>query len=391
MTHVTSEFKNHCVQFLLGAHLQAQQPYGIQKLIQNKLQWNSDIYVEQSDRTFTVVSWNCAGKQPPRTYEPVEELEGEYATGAECDIRPVLKGLKDAEAPGAGEPTDDDFYIIGLQEFVNLNTKSAIKFKDTKRLKLWNDMLLANLNKNCKEGVKYVQVAEQVMVGTCILMYAKEAHLPKIRNVSTTNNKTGFGGHVGNKGSVSINFDFEESSFCFINCHLHHGQKKTARRNEDFRNNYHDTMNKFSHLVSHEKPFHDYKCFFGDLNYRIDEDNQVIRQKVAAKEYEPLIEKDQLLNQRKSNKFLQNFEEGKLSFDPTYRYDKDTDNYDSSKKNRAPAWCDRILFSRDASCKKYLYQDMHSGDDAKAAQPEFYSRSENRFSDHRPVTAQYKV
>lgn len=113
MTHVTSEFKNHCVQFLLGVHCQAQQPYGIQKLIQNKLQWNSDIFVEQSDRKFTVVSWNCAGKAPPRTYEAIDEMEGDYVTSAECDILSVLKGLKDASAP-SGEPLDDDFYIIGL-------------------------------------------------------------------------------------------------------------------------------------------------------------------------------------------------------------------------------------------------------------------------------------
>ena len=150
-------------------------------------------------------------------------------------------------------------------------------------------------------------------------------------------------------------------------------------------------MTKFSNLVSHEKPFHDYKCYLGDLNYRIDEDNKVIRQKVADKEYSSLAEKDQLLNQRKLSPFLQHFYEGELSFDPTYRYDKNTDNYDTSKKNRAPAWCDRILFSRDSSCKAYLYQDMHSGDDAKAALPEFYGRSEHRFSDHRPVIAKYKV
>ena len=127
------------------------------------------------------------------------------------------------------------------------------------------------------------------------------------------------------------------------------------------------------------------------MNYRIDGGNQEIRDMVAQKDYAPLRAHDQLLNERTKNALLQTFHEGELKFDPTYRYDKMTNNYDTSKKHRAPAWCDRILFSRDCATKKELCRDIYAEDDAQAALPLHYSRPHSFFSDHRPILALYKV
>lgn len=40
------------------------------------------------------------------------------------------------------------------------------------------------------------------------------------------------------------------------------------------------------------------------------------------------------------------YSEGELNFNPTYKYDDLSDVYDTSKKQRNPAWCDRILYQR---------------------------------------------
>jgi hypothetical protein len=62
-----------------------------------------------------------------------------------------------------------------------------------------------------------------------------------------------------------------------------------------------------------------------------------------------------------------------LNFKPTYKYDDNSDVYDTSKKMRVPSWTDRILYTQQGSELVY------------------YGRRENKFSDHRPVLAVFEV
>ena len=55
-------------------------------------------------------------------------------------------------------------------------------------------------------------------------MFAKEEHKTAIKNLTRLKVKTGFGGITGNKGSVGIRFNFNDTSFAFVNCHLESGQ-----------------------------------------------------------------------------------------------------------------------------------------------------------------------
>lgn len=43
------------------------------------------------------------------------------------------------------------------------------------------------------------------------------------------------GGKAGNKGAVSIRFQFYSTSFCFICSHLTAGQTQVKERNEDYK------------------------------------------------------------------------------------------------------------------------------------------------------------
>lgn len=76
------------------------------------------------------------------------------------------------------------------------------------------------------------------MVGCFILLFARDEDKNRINNIRTSKVKTGFGGQSGNKGSVAIRFNLDNTSFAFINCHLSSGQSEIAERFEDLREIY---------------------------------------------------------------------------------------------------------------------------------------------------------
>lgn len=115
----------------------------------------------------------------------------------------------------------------------------------------------------------------------------------------------------------------------------------------------------------------------GDLNYRIDAmPRDAVVRAVRENNLPKLLERDQLLASRKKNPAfrLRVFQELPITFAPTYKYNVGTDDYDTSEKKRAPAWCDRILFRGLGRIKC---------DD--------YRRWEVRVSDHRPVSARLRI
>lgn len=107
------------------------------------------------------------------------------------------------------------------------------------------------------------------------------------------------------------------------------------------------------------------------MNYRITElDVLSAKQHITMGNYPPVLALDQLGQQRRLGRVLQQFHEAEITFKPTYKYDPGTDNWDSSEKGRAPAWCDRILWKGD-TITSIAYR----------------SHPELRISDHKPVSA----
>tara|TARA_B100000780_G_C21018519_1_gene408112 strand:- start:28 stop:372 length:345 start_codon:yes stop_codon:yes gene_type:complete len=71
--------------------------------------------------------------------------------------------------------------------------------------------------------------------------------------------------------------------------------------------------------------------------------------------------------------------EGPLNFRPTYKYDPNTNTYDTSKKKRSPSWTDRILW-RCNEKEKFPIMNI-----------EYVAVEELKMSDHRPVKASFSV
>ena len=73
---------------------------------------------------------------------------------------------------------------------------------------------------------EFVHITGENLVGINISLFAKRSIMSKITDVATSKLKLGFKGQIGNKGATLIRFNIEDTSFCFINCHLESGHSK---------------------------------------------------------------------------------------------------------------------------------------------------------------------
>ena len=136
---------------------------------------------------------------------------------------------------------------------------------------------------------------------------------------------------------------------------------------------------------------YDRVIWMGDLNYRIDLKRdevdgllqQYMNKEISTKENEKALQHlrshDQLNKERLAGRIFSGFAEGVLSFKPTYKLDKESDDYDTSPKRRIPSWTDRILFKSCSSFKEGIILRSYS------------SIESIKTSDHRPVVAQFDI
>ena len=129
---------------------------------------------------------------------------------------------------------------------------------------------------------------------------------------------------------------------------------------------------------------HDYVFWCGDFNYRIDLTNDEVKQLVRDRDWSTLLAADQLKCQQKEGKVFRNYIEGDINFPPTYKYDINSEDYDTSEKCRVPAYTDRILFKKKFPTR--VGEELTSLNYGKIGH---YGRAELKTSDHRPVVAEF--
>ncbi|PSN44843.1 Inositol polyphosphate 5-phosphatase OCRL-1 [Blattella germanica] len=210
----------------------------------------------------------------------------------------------------AQDPEPPDIYAIGFQE-LDLS-KEAFLFNDTPREEEWQEAVLNGLHKKAR----YHKVALVRLVGMMLLIFVQEQHAAYVRGVATETVGTGIMGKMGNKGGVGVRFELHNTSLCFVN----------------------------SHLAAHVE---DHIYWLGDLNYRITElEPKIVKDYIDHRNFQPLLDCDQLHQQHGAK------------------------NVFAGEKNRAPAWCDRVLWKGDG-----------------ITQVAYRSHPELRISDHKPVSS----
>ncbi|XP_055052951.2 inositol polyphosphate 5-phosphatase Ka isoform X1 [Misgurnus anguillicaudatus] len=317
-----------------------------------------------------VVTWNVATAEPPD------------------DVSSLLQ---------LSSPKRPDLYVIGLQEVraAPLKFVSDLAFDDS-----WSHLFM-----NTLAPLGYIKVSSIRMQGLLLLFFSKLDHVPFIRDIQTTYTRTGLYGYWGNKGGVSIRLSFYGHMLCFLNCHLTPHMNYASQRVDEFERildtQTFDAQNT-SCILDHKVVF----CF-GDLNFRIDDHGMhFIRNCITSQRYNLLWSKDQLTMMKEKENVLQKFEEGRLDFQPTYKFDLNSNDYDTrvqktwfglNAKKRKPAWCDRILWrikpksSRDDEKvqKKNLVKEQEDEPPLKITQEYYTNKMEYTISDHKPVVGMF--
>ncbi|RKO99173.1 hypothetical protein CXG81DRAFT_14883 [Caulochytrium protostelioides] len=339
----------------------------------------------------------CAQERPLRFYVASWNVDSRKPT--EAGLGFLEQWLGALERP--------DMIVVGMQELVNLESKSltarqllmgssrklanTVAAPDQRQKLLWQ-VAIANAIE-AVHGPGWEMICTHAMVGLCSFLAVSPATLPRVRNVHSCLVKTGMGGYHGNKGAVVMRVLIDDTSFCFVNCHLaahqaqaHDGLLTSELSADDALPSDaagdplpYDGVGSssagggliFAHGADGSRILdHEYVVWSGDMNYRVDGENGAVRRAVAMGQYGPLLAHDQLQQQRENPWFLlsesRGWREGPIAFAPTFKYDRGSNTYDTSDKHRIPAWCDRAV---------------------ARMQQLFYRRFESTMSDHRPVGA----
>ncbi|KAI0722816.1 inositol polyphosphate phosphatase [Earliella scabrosa] len=308
----------------------------------------------------------------------LEHRLAEYSTTKQCTIfvgtwnlngrPPASESLLPWLFPRPNTP-DPDILALGFQEIVPLTAQQIVQTDPEKRSRMWEAKIIDTLERRPNKKNDYILLRSHQLVGTALLVLVKKELTAVIRNVEAASHKTGLRGMSGNKGAVGIRLEYYDTTFCFITAHLAAGHSNVVERNADYRT----IVSGLHFLKGKTIDSHQNIIWLADTNYRIDLDNERVRTLALMDDFDALLAADQLRRAMDDGEVFHGFQEGPLLFRPTYKYDLNSDSYDTGEKLRIPAWTDRVLFK---------------GNNLDLA---VYSRAELKCSDHRPVFALFRA
>lgn len=173
-------------------------------------------------------------------------------------------------------------------------------------------------------------------------------------------------------------------SVCLVNSHLAAHDQMLEERISDYIRIKDAT--KFSVKVSQSIYEHDYVFWFGDLNFRLYDENadnlspEEIREMIRVEQLGDLMRLDQLSTIMCEGRAFSELVERLPLFPPTFKFEPGTNNYDMKRR---PAWCDRILYKAKNKILKNCTLQLE--------QVSYKSHPSYKISDHKPVSSEFRI
>ena len=293
------------------------------------------------------VTWNVGGSSLPQNYALLDLFTKNhfYFSGQSPDI-----------------------VLISIQE-IESKTKGDI-------YKIWTDRLNSSLN-IIFPNQNYIVKFTSKIVGVYVILFVKNALSSEIITNDINKNKKGKP-DFGIKDFLAIYFKYKDKIFSFASGHLKAGLENNHIRirtleeilNRDIKVES-KTINKFNNS--------NFWIILGDLNFSISLIYKVAIEVIQDKDYKALYSNDQFYYEYEhmENSFLKNnLNEGIIKFAPTYKFEKNSDDYAyDDKKKLVPSFCDRIFYCKKNGIRLLSYERI----------------STLLLSEHRPVTGAFEV
>lgn len=333
---------------------------------------------KETDAIVSVVTWNLAEESP-----------------SEDDASFIRKFRT------AGGKQGSDLVLITGQECENIKPRRS----EGRRSREFRRLMIKML------GKQYIPIALHLLGGIQFGLFAKKSFLKEIEDVAIADVTCGIGNVFHNKGAIAAFLTLKARNpagmgktdktrskslrMMFVAAHMAAHVKNADARDADFWRIASELeaqapdgfLSKLARTKEKtqagDRSFLfdtvDRVFFSGDLNYRLDLPREymecnILNRSSRQEDFTDLMKHDQLLKSITEGRSFPGFCEGRITFPPTFKFDKGTDDYDTSQKKRIPAWTDRILFKKGGT--RVL---------------EYTSVAEARHSDHRPVHATFRI
>jgi len=315
-------------------------------------------------------TWNVNQTRPPDA--SLRKWLCNHGRLEQCDI--VILGLQEVEGTSSVART----MAIGKYSKSNSDKGSAVA-------NWWANEFEVALGENSLLEMRWKRVALRQMSGIIIYVFARSAITKYIGNIGTAHVGTGVMGMGSNKGGVAVTFSLYRRRVTAVAAHFAAHKDNVAKRKADYqsiskglqfekerdslaipspqamknvitpKNSYCDD-DQFDPLKALEKEVGETEVssglqqaellvWLGDFNYRVETSYENALELIKQDKGLVMLALDQCRAQMKEKQVFVGLREGRIQFNPTYKFDKGpSGGYDSSEKKRVPAWTDRIFF-----------------------------------------------